>query len=60
MIDIAWQSLLEEVRKPLIHLCPSVVEDEMSKDEEVVETSGQLLEKDVKDAQVPQKGIPHS
>ena len=35
----------------------SVVEDEMSKDDKVVETSGELVDKAVKEAEVPQKVI---
>nr|XP_010327596.1 uncharacterized protein LOC104649754 [Solanum lycopersicum] len=37
---------------------PYVVENEMRKDEEVVETSGELVDKVVKEAEIPQKVIP--
>ena len=36
----------------------SIVEDEVRKDEEVVETSGELVDRAVKEAEVPQKVIP--
>ena len=35
-----------------------VVEDDMIKDEVVVETKGELVEKTVKEAEVPQKVMP--
>ena len=37
---------------------PSVVEDEMRKDEEIVETSGELVEKAAKKVEIPQKVVP--
>ena len=37
---------------------PSGVEDEVRKDDEVVEVSGELVDKAVKEAGVPQKLIP--
>ncbi|XP_015068755.1 uncharacterized protein LOC107013337 [Solanum pennellii] len=37
---------------------PSVVEYEMIKDEEVVETSGEFVDKTMKEAEVPQKVVP--
>ena len=36
----------------------SVVDDEMRKDEEVVDTSGELVDKMVKEAEVPHKVVP--
>ena len=36
----------------------TIVEDEVRKDEEVVKTSGELADKAVKEAEVPQKVIP--
>ena len=37
---------------------PSVVEDEVRKDDEVVEVSGKLVDKAVKEAEIPRKVIP--
>ena len=37
---------------------PSVVEDEMRKNEEVVDTSGELVDKTVKEADVCEKVVP--
>ena len=36
----------------------SMVEDEMRKDEKVVETSGELVDKAVKEAEAPHKVVP--
>ena len=36
----------------------SVVEDDMRKDEEVVETSEEMVEKTVKETEVPQQMVP--
>ena len=37
---------------------PSGVEDEVRKDDEVVEVSGKLVDKAVKEAEIPRKVIP--
>ena len=57
ILGIAWNSKLEEVSKQLIHLC-HLVEDEIIKGEDVVEASGEFVEKIAKEPEVPQKFIP--
>ena len=44
-------------KQTIVPPMPSVVEDEMRKNEKVLETSGELVDKAVKEVEVPQKVI---
>ena len=58
MMDIAWLVTIRGGKHTIDPPMLCVVKDDVRKDDEVVESSGEFVDKAVKEVEIPQKVIP--